>query len=311
MNRLKNIASIALGCTLLYILVHYLEQTGRTEEIEILRSFDLAVSAIMLAICFITTGIQLRLALLRTEQARLSVADTVALPITQNFWGHIIPFQGSFIYAATFLKAKYNADVSMTISIGLFITVCSVVVGALVGSIHSLYHDAELVPFYLSLVLLPLWLLVIKSIFMRLTPKWAIFQRAHYSVGQVFKGMSMMARQPDFLFKVIVLDTCFVFTYAGWSYYLSEALALDVPFIVFVLVAYMTKLTQIVKLTPGNVGVTQFFTGGILSLYGHPPEAGLLISTVQLGLLILLSFPLAAVLSLFQFRHIKDIFSRS
>ena len=311
MRLVKSLASFVLGLTLIYVLVRYLERTEQVDALSSVSSMDIMVSAILLGNCFTINGLQTRIALSSAGQAQLSVLDILALPIAQNFWGHVIPFQGSFIYAAAFLKAKYRADVRITVSIGLFITLCSLVVGALVGAAHSLFHAPALLPFYLLLALLPLWVVVFKRIFQHLRPRWPLLKRIHDIITQVLQSIVDMTRMPGLLAKVIVLDSCFVLTYAAWSYYLSDALALNIPFMIHVLVAFMMKLSLLVKLTPGNIGITQLFTGGILSMYGYPAEAGILISTLQLGLLIVISFPVALVISLFQFKYFKGIFSKS
>jgi hypothetical protein len=111
------------------------------------------------------------------------------------------------------------------------------------------------------------------------------------------------------MLKVIALDLCYVSIFSLWSNYLSQSLNLGVPIGIWVLVSFFVKLTIVAKFTPGNMGVIQLFTGGVLSAYGYPAEAGLLVSTLQLGLLVVLSFPVAIIISLFQLKYFKGIFS--
>jgi hypothetical protein len=203
------------------------------------------------------------------------------------------------------LKAKYRIDVSTTFSVGLFVTVCSVVVGALAGAFHSLLHNLKFLPFYMLMVFLPVWIFVFHWVLMQVRPRWKLLLRVQETVAKILRSMVEMSRMPGLIIAVILLDSCFVLTYAYWSYYLSEIMTLHIPFIIHVMVAYLMKLSLLVKFTPGNIGIAQLFTGGVFGMYGFPIEAGLLISTMQLGLLVVLSFPVAIVLSLLQFKYIR------
>jgi hypothetical protein len=308
MNLTKKFASFAFGISLISLLIIFLKRTDRLSTLLTLDFADFVVSVVLLLVCFILNGIQTRIALKSTCMIKISALDTIVLPITQNFWGHVIPFQGSLVYSATFLKAKYRADISKSLSIGLFITLCSLVVGALVGVFHSIWYKQAWIPLYALLLLLPVWMFLFNWFFRRLKPKRKLLLLAQKIVVQVLNSMLEMTSMPGLVASVIILDSFFVITYAGWSYYLSEILAQNIPFLVHILVAYLLKLSFIVKVTPGNMGLVQIFTGGVFALYGFPAEAGMLISTLQLGLIVVLFFPLAIVISLFQWKYIRSLF---
>jgi hypothetical protein len=307
LNIARNLLSIAVGIGLMLLLIYYLDERGYAAELGVLTAMDHVISFVVLFILFALSGLQLRLALRKSEGVNLSMMDTLALPVTQSFWGHVIPVQGSFVYGATFLKAKYGANVSGTMAVYLFITVCSLVIGALFGIVHSLFYDIRFLPLYLLLAALPLWLVVAYRILSALNPEVGLLLRIKELVGTVLGSTVTMLRAPVFVLQVVLIDVAYVALNSLWSFYLSESLNLHIPIGIFVLVSFFMKLTIVAKFTPGNMGVTQLFTGGVLSAYGYPAEAGLLVSTLQLGLLIAHSFPAAIILSLFQFKHIRTL----
>lgn len=310
MNLWKNLLSLTIGILLVLWLVHHLNSEGLLTQLAGLTTTDYLLSSVAMTLLFLLSGLQLRLALRRSEKVELSMTDVFALPVTQSFWGHVIPVQGSFIYAAAFLKGKYSANVSTTMAVYLFITVCSLIVGAVFGIAHSVFTDIRFLPVYLILVLLPLWLVVGHRLLRAMNPQVGIVLRVKDIIDTVLVSMVTMMRDPLFVVKVVLLDLAYVAVFSVWSFYLSESLDLGVPIGIHVLVSFFLKLTIIAKFTPGNMGVIQLFTGGVFAAYGHPAEAGLLISTLQLGLLVVLSFPVAIVLSLFQFRYMKGLFRR-
>lgn len=311
MKVLKNLLSLTIGIALMLWLVHHLDREGFSAQLAGLTISDYLLSSVALAVMFVLSGLQLRLALQKSENVNLSVLDVFALPVTQSFWGHVIPVQGSFIYGAAFLKSKYGANVSATMAVYLFITVTSLVVGAFFGIAHSMFTDVRFLPIYIFLALMPLWLVLARRILLAMRLKVGVLLRLKEIIDTVLGSMVTMMREPIFVLKVIVLDLCYVSLFSLWSYYLSQSLELGVPIGIWVLVSFFVKLTIVAKFTPGNMGVIQLFTGGVLSAYGYPAEAGLLISTLQLGLLVVLSFPVAIVFSLFQFKYIRTLFWNS
>ncbi len=305
---LKNLLSLTIGVVLLAVVMWYVKDSGLWSKVALLPVSVYAVSAAILLALFMLSGVQMRIALLRSGQGALTALDTVALPIAQNFWGYIIPIQGSFIYGATFLKAKYEANVSTTTAVYLFITVCSLVMGAFFGVAHSFVTNIHFMPIYVVIVLMPFWLLVGHRFLRVIDSRISIPPRVKEFIDKVLGSMVIMLRDPLFVMKVIVLDLAYVTLVALWSYYLSESLGFGVPIGIYVLVSFFLKLTIIAKFTPGNIGVIQLFSGGVLAAYGHPLEAGLFISTLQLGLLVVISFPVAIVLTIVQFKYIRRLF---
>jgi hypothetical protein len=292
-------------------LVHYLENNGYVAKLGVLSPLNHAISFVALAILFTVSGLQMRLALEKSEGVALSLLDTFALPVTQSFWGHVIPIQGSFIYGATFLKAKYGANVSGTMAVYLFITFCSLMIGALFGIVYSLLTHLTYIAVFIFLALLPIWILIADKLLAMMRPRSGLMARIRGFTALVLQTVLTLFSDPLFVFKVVAIDLAYVLLFSLWSLHLSGSLGLDIPFPIWVLVSFFIKLTIIAKFTPGNMGVIQLFTGGVLAAYGHPLEAGILISTLQLGLLVVMSFPIAIILTIVQFKYVRRLFFRS
>lgn len=310
MRAFRNLISATIGIGIIVGLLWYLDDSEKLTELRLLSNIDYVVSFILLIITWMISGLQLKVVLRHSEHINLSLFDVISLPLTQNFWGYIIPFQGSFIYGSVYLKSKYGINISRTFSAYLFITVCSLVVGALVGAIHSIFTNLYFLPIYVTIILLPVWIVLTNKAFRLVRTKSPLLTRIQNWTEVLLNTLTDMFQHYRFIARIMLLDAAYAITFALWSYFLSESLMLNIPFVIYLISAFFMKLTLITKLTPGNIGVIQLFIGGIVSWYGYSIDSGFLISTLQLGLLMTFSFPLAIIFTIVHLKYIADAFKQ-
>jgi hypothetical protein len=307
-KKLKNFfrfISLFLGVFLVFILVKYLIKEDYIKLLSKLTVKDYIVSFVLLMFSNVVSGFQLRMSIEKTSKVQLSIFDAVTLPMVQNFWGYIIPFQGSFIYGATFLKLKYKTTVKSTFSVYLFIILVSLMIGSLVGFVYALSTDKKLIWVYSLMFLTPMFIIISNNILLKLKTKYLMVNKVKNIISSILQSIIFMSKDIKFSMKIIVLDLIYVFAIAYWSFYLSEAMSLEVPLWIFILLSFFMKLTLLAKLTPGNLGIIQIYAGGFLAIYGFSPQIGILISTTQLAFLVLMSFPIAIIISIYNLVFLK------
>jgi len=103
----KSLLSVVFTILLLIVLFHFYPVEDFIEKFV---HFKLVQVLIILGtglFFLLSTGIELFFYYRIYAGRNISLYDVVTLPIVMNLWGHVLPFQGSFIYNAVYLKSKY------------------------------------------------------------------------------------------------------------------------------------------------------------------------------------------------------------
>jgi hypothetical protein len=240
----------------------------------------------------------------RNTTKNITYSDQLMIPITQNFWGYILPFQGSLIYSAAIFKRKYDINISKTIYIYIFITFFSIWIGGIIAFIHSIFIERYFYGlFFLQIILLPLFFKIFQKFLVLIPKKFKLVKIIRFHLTHLIRSVNHSIRDKYLLINLAIYDFLFVLVYALWTYYLSEYFKLHIEFTVWFLWSYFLKITLLAKITPGNIGVVQAYTAGFLLLYGHSAEDGVMISMIQLALLVILIFPIAFINSMFNLKY--------
>lgn len=268
------------------------------------------ISSIFMLIGFAFTGIQLRNVFSKSVSVKLSWFDTLTLPITQNLWGYIIPFQGSFLYSTFFLKSKYKINFKSSFSAYFIIIVASLFLGGITGITYLLANNGSFNQgiFFIFFIAFPGFPFFGKKclISLNLSNGSKLFKFQQYFLN-IMEDIVMLLKNKKFLINIFIIDICYVVTYASWSFWISEVLGYDIPFIFFLSLGFLMKLHSFTKLTPGNVGVIQLLVGGYFSLFNLNFELGVIISLIQLVTTFLFGFPIAMITTIKSFNNFKNL----
>ena len=264
-----------------------------------------------LFVLFFLSGIQLRIIILKSKNIKFSFVDTLMIPISQNFWGYVIPFQGSLLYSIAIFKNKYQIKAMDTIYIYAAITLFSFWTGGFFYFFYNLYLEKYLVAFFfIPFAIIPVVCFFVFKIFNVTFYKNRFFRLIKLNALNFQKTLNSLIEDKSLILKIFITEILFVFTYASYSYYLSEYFEFGVSYFVWLFWAFFLKITLLIRLTPGNLGITQGYTVALLAIYGYPAEFGIQISLVQLFLNIILYFPVALINSLFNLKYfLKNRFS--
>jgi hypothetical protein len=300
LKKFKTVSYILAISILIYLLI----EKDIFSNLKKLNTEVYLISFLSYLILFYISGFQTSVVVEKSTGIKIGALDKLLIPITQNFWGYLLPVQGSFIYSLAIFKNKYGISLSKSFYLYVFMTLFSVWIAGIVAFIHGIvikqyYHTF----FFLHFVLMPMYTIFLHSFAKSLLKKNRYSKFLRYQFLQLFRVIQQNIRDFKHFSLLIVLDFLFVIIYAFWTFYLSEYFKLNIDFIVWFLWSYFLKITLLAKLTPGNIGVIQAYTAGFLVLYGYSSESGILISIIQLVLLIVLIFPIAIVNSFFNLKY--------
>ncbi len=292
---------------LLYILFKVLSD----EQLALIKTISTqkyVISAFFILLYNTFAGLQLRNVYSQINVVKLSWYDTLTLPMVMNFWGYVIPVQGSFVYSAFYLKKKYNTSVSSMAGVYLSIMSISLSLGGLFGIVFYLSnHSTNILFLSLTTIFLFNPLLIILSSLMLSKSKIINHLLGKYSkiLLDFTKPIIYYFKQPKLIVQTVILDAAAVVVFSIWSYWISETYDLQIPFLALLITAFLIKLTLLFKFTPGNLGLVQIGMGGIFSLLGLDFSSGVFISMYQLVCLVVISFPISLLLSLFSLKYFR------
>tara|TARA_B100000683_G_scaffold277001_1_gene333322 strand:- start:2394 stop:3374 length:981 start_codon:yes stop_codon:yes gene_type:complete len=281
-----------------------------TEFVDLLSIEEHFICAFFMLVGFSITGFQLKNVFRKSTNIKMSLFDTLSLPIAQNLWGYIIPFQGSFLYSMLFLKSKYKIEVKSSLAVYFLIIIASLFLGGISGTIFLIYKggDLGLILFFLFFVLCPTFPYIGKWLIEKFNfSQGGKLNQAQQYIIKIIQDITQLLKSKKFLFYVFFVDICYVINYAIWSYWLCKVLDFDVPIIFFILVGFLMKLTSLTKLTPGNIGITQLLVGGTFSLFNLDPEIGVITSLIQLLTTFIFGFPIGLIITIFSFKNFNNL----
>ena len=313
-NLLKYIFSLLLTA---FLLVFLFKNVLTSVQLVLLKSISFQsyfLSGLFLLATFIFSGFQLRKVYDYSQVVKLSWFDTFTLPMVMNFWGYIIPIQGSFIFSTLFLKSKYKTSVPSMVGIYLSVFSISLSLGGLMGVFFYIWSQSLDIVFLLFSIFLlfnPL-VLIFFSIFLqsskvltRLLGKYAYF------LSEFIRPIIVYFKQPKLIIQTLLWDVAIVLVFALWSFWISEKYNLEIPFMALLVTGFLIKITLLFKFTPGNLGLMQLGVGGIFALMGLDYASGVFISLYQLVCLVVISFPISLLISIFNFKYFGHLFKRS
>ena len=309
---IKTSGAFLLAGLLLYADIKYFLST---EQRNLLASVSLQnhlLSILLVIPTYLLGGIELRLLYSRISKIKLSVYDTITLPFVINLWGFIIP-QGSFFYTITYIFSKYKKSVSESIKVYLISFSISMSITGLTGILYCMFSGHDVAVLFIAVCSL----LLLNPVLLALLTKLAETYKAKSSkwlklilekVSQILHGKI----DKQLIICLVLLKMANVILTGLWCYWITFVLKIPLTFIQLILIALLMNLTALIKITPGNLGLSQFASGGIVLLVGGSVNDGFLLSSFQYLTIIILAIILGGFFSFlnrgfFSWRELKSI----
>jgi hypothetical protein len=222
-----------------------------------------------------------------------------------NLWGYLIPIQGSYIYNSIYFKAKYKISIANTTSIYLVSLSVSFILAGISGIAYSCFVYLNIYFLLISAVSLihPLIIFAFLKIFKQIQiPQSGFIKRIMTKIETIFTDyINTLNTKNILLLSTINFIDSLVF--AGWSVWISKNFGFDLSFFQLLVFSFFIKLTILFKFTPGNMGINQFASSGIILLVGGTAADGFTLSLYQTAIFIITSFLIGSVFSVMNIKY--------
>jgi hypothetical protein len=299
---------------ILFVFKYFL----KPQDIELLKQISISnfIAIVLIGLLINTiSGFQYYYLINKQSGTKLSVSDIITLPISMGLWGLILPVQGALIYLTIFLKLKYKTRISESIAITLFSYLITVCFSGIVGIYYSIVYLKK--PFStisitsLVCIFVPFFLFMCSHLLSKMSfgPN-SIFDKTKIIVTNIVTCLTTLFKDKKTVGIILLINIVHTIITAFWYYFTCVALKIPVSFMANLILAMLSKLTIILKITPGNIGVDELLSGGLFSSLGVNPAWGVIVSFTARASIVLLMLTLGLVATIHnsKYFHIKDLF---
>lgn len=256
--------------------------------------FHIVLCGLLILTGYAFSGIQYYISL-REMGCPFRVADIFLFPFMQSFWGIIIPFQGTSLFAMFYLKSKYSFKISQSMAMIIFLYLFNVLFGSLAGVAFCIYQGQYRSLLFLFSVLaffspFVLWLF---NIYLRSAGrKLPVPAKIKDTIISFFDSLGVLFSNWKKILLLLLFQVLRQICYCGIFVMIARALGNHVHVLWGYLVAVSQEISIIFKFTPGNLGTAEMVSGFISHLTNVPVAVGvgvsLFCSLLQLLLIILI-----------------------
>lgn len=283
-SKTLQIIKITISILLFCILGGYLvRQNDVVNNIRQIKAVDYLILVLLVAVSYVPNGIQLRM-LLKRSGIKLSWTDTLFLPISMSLWSYIIPANGGFLYSLYFLAKKYQCKLESSSAVGIFTIYMSFILSGVIGLGLSFFLPIkEGVACFLISVFCICFPLVIRlgNFVLTILAEHLLF------LGRLSRFISSIVNDCHIWMldrKIIVCNTMIVLSQMLLSYliyvWIVHILQAEINLPLLFLVVTVQRLSSLVRLLPGNLGLEEMMTGIFFSMAGLTLDMGLLIAAI-------------------------------
>lgn len=275
---------IAIGILLFAIIGCYLiQQNDVINNIRQIKTADYLILVLLVALSYIPNGIQLRM-LLKNSGTKLSWADTFLLPVSMSFWSYIIPANGGFLYSLYFLSKKYQCKLESSSAVGIFTIYMSFILSGVIGLGLSLFLPFKEggICFIISFFCISFpWCVRLGSFVLKILAGRLLFlEKISRFIENIVNDCHVwILDRKVIIFNILIVLCQLLFTYLiyVWIVYILQV-KINLPLLF--LVVTVQRLSSLVRLLPGNLGLEEVMTGIFFSIAGLTLDMGLLIAAI-------------------------------
>jgi hypothetical protein len=244
------------------------------------------VSIVWAQVIFFLSGLQYSLMCRAASGRKLKLAEKAWLPVAVNLWSFLIPIQGGTIYSTYYFRSQFGITVAGALSLSLMLYIITLFLSGVVALLAASTADSSVhLAFWIAAIACALAPLAISPVlgFLSLLQKRA---RGRALVGAVdfARRLSQALRNLIYDYRsslpLVGLNIVHMIVSAGWYFWIAWELGLAVTPIQATLLILVMRLSIVFRFTPGNLGVEQLVSAGILAAFGARPEDGVFLSLV-------------------------------
>ena len=251
-------------------------------------------------------------------RTQLSLTDIFTLPFMMLFSGLIVPIKGGMLYSIFFFKSKYGVKISGGASITLFMYMVSFVLMGIAGLYYTVFIESSWPLALIAVVLIvnPLLLKMTKHLWRRVPSAGnKILNKLHQVTTSVLNESDRLGKDWK---TVASVSSLVLLKYALRTlryYWAAVVFGFDIPLFSLLLLTLSIELMNIAfRFSPGNLGLNELVSGGIINLMGNPTEEGILIALLCRFANLLLTFSIGfwaikATMKYFKIGTLKSLWS--
>jgi hypothetical protein len=297
---IANLLAFILGAVL---IVFGIKLFITEDQINLLKSSELYVHfysiLIFLPIAFIG-GVETWAIFKIMYNKNISIYDVFTLPFVIAFWGILIPVQGAYFYNSLYFKKKYNISVKNTTSVFLLSLSFSTVISGVLGLFYIFFIQYDFIFFTLSVItvihpiFIKLLLLIVKKTKFNAHP---LLLRIIDFIEIIFTDY-FRSLKGNLAIAIIGLNIINSIITAILYMWISANYSISLNFFQLLILSFLIKLTLLLKFTPGNIGINQFASSGIIVLVGGTASAGFILSLYQTLIFIITAIVFGAIFTI-------------
>jgi uncharacterized protein (TIRG00374 family) len=317
--KIKDILKLALSLLIISGIVWYLYSGDYFASFDKIGLADWAI-LIGLTLClYLLSGLQMLFLVKFVSGKRITTADVLFMPMSMSMFSYFIPTNGGFFYAVYFLRKKYQVESAQGFSVGvvsIYISFIIAGVALLVASLMLGIFKWYLVILAVLLMLSPVLIHFMNQLIQRIPAKEGrLTDRIKKYLDRIISHANAMMRNRRIVIINVLITLASLLVFFLLYYRLNASLQMGLPLLSIIAMIAMMRISSLIRLLPGNLGLEELFTAAIFGIIGHDPNAGLVFSVFLRLCAVLIMIPVGVFhtafnSNYFSFSDLKAIWKR-
>jgi uncharacterized membrane protein YbhN (UPF0104 family) len=311
--KIKDFIRLTISLVIIACIIFYLYTNNYFDIIYKIQLADWFI-LIGLTLCgYLLSGVQMYYLVRFVNGKGISIADLFFMPMSMNLFGYFIPTNGGFLYAVYFLKKKYQVETSRGFSVGVFSIYISFIISGLALLIAVLYlHFYSIYFIILSalMILSPLLVYYMNMLIQKIPTRKESFpdKVKTYFNSVVLHSNKMIANKKIMAINMILTLISLVVLFLMY-YRLNQVLMINMPLLSVIALIVMMRISGLIRLLPGNLGLEELFTAGLFGIIGNDPSIGLVFSVFLRFCAVVIMIPAGVTHTTFNSKYfnLKDL----
>jgi uncharacterized protein (TIRG00374 family) len=242
----------------------------------------------------------------------LKIKEWIGLSLTNTMYSYIIPFQGSMLLRAKYLKSKYKFEYSKyaalsggSLIIGFWVAGISALILLLTSYIKTGLYNKPLILMVGSLLVLTL----IMSLILWYIPENRLktgWKELDNIIAQIISGVKVFKTNTKQLI-VISITYLFSFLLLGLRLYFSfQSVDISVGLTDILIIQMLAVFSMVLAITPGNLVVREGIIGLLSNTIGIPIEISFLAATIDRAIGMAIIFLFGTIYHFILMRELND-----
>ncbi len=280
--KVRDILKLLISLIIISGIIYYLYSQGYFATFNQMQVQDWAILAGLTLILYLLSGLQMAFMVQFTTKRKISISDLLFMPMSMGLFSYFIPTNGGFFYAVYFLRKKYEVASAEGFSIG----VVSIYISFIIAGIALLAASLALgiIKVYLIIIavlmILSPWLIYLGNMLIQKIPmkSESLAGRTKNYLNRVISQSNAMMLHPRVVWVNLLITVATLLVFFFLYYYLNTALNLKMTLLSIIALIAMMRISGLIRVLPGNLGLEELFTAGIFGMIGQDPSIGLVFS---------------------------------